>query len=209
MTVLDEVRATPAPTDRRRRPRRRRTVLAVAVAAVVALGIGSWTYAGSYQPWQNSRAGFWTGHGIVGLTDGTRETSLAVTAPPGQAGSFPMVLHLGGWQSVRILGSRSSDALAGVSVEWKVLSDYRLITALPVGATSRPVVVHPGQLVEIWVIASRTTCPPGGASAVRWLPLRWQALGVRHTYQVMIARDSEPLPLYLCYPPDALRHVYK
>ena len=203
----------PAPTSvkprqwpRRLRAHWRRLLAAVIALAFVATGSGWLVYAHTYQPWQPGYEGYTQGHLIAGVTDGLRETALIVTAPTGQTGWFGMTLKLAGSHDVTFLGPAKDWEAYDLRLKWQVASDPLPVS--PEAATHSPIVVHPGQRVMVWILATRPKCGQGDGRLYYSVSFRWKALGVHHVSTVPIAVVSQPAPLYVCYPDDALKHLY-
>lgn len=209
--VLHWVRVEPMPASprrRRRRHRRLRLVVAGLVLTVAAAGVSFYDYARHYQPWEFGGGGQWQGHHIVGITDGAQETGLIDTAAPGTLGWIGTTLRLSGRYSATVLRPSDMDGPGEVTLRWQV--DDKM-TASPDTATSRPVVVHPGQILTVWILVTRPSCPDADSSlSMRTASLRWKALGVTHDHVFPITQtDGYDLPLYLCYPKDALKHLFQ
>jgi hypothetical protein len=204
----------PAPTSVKPRqwPRRllsrwRLIVALVLALALVGAGSGWLVYAHTYQPWEPGNEGYAEGHLIAGVTDGLRETGLIVTAPKGRTGWIGMSLSLGGSHDVTLLGPPADWGFQEVSLKWQAGDD--MAASPTTSATDRPLVVHPGQVVTVWIFVKRPDCSPGGSTYMTLLELRWKALGVHHTLATPISAVSDPTPLYLCYPDRALKHLYQ
>jgi hypothetical protein len=70
------------------------------------------------------------------------------------------------------------------------------------------VTVHPGELLTVWILATRPACSDGEVLRLDTVALRWKALGVPHRYELPVAVGSTRTPLFLCYPRRALDHLY-
>lgn len=200
------------PPETRPRNRRRftqRLALGLGIVLAIVGGATGWfVYAHSYQPWQPADMGMSAGHQIAGITDGIRETGLVVTAPSGQTGWFGYSLQLSGSHDVKVLGAVEFADPSEVSFKWQVLPGD--IATSPAAATNRPVVVHPGEILTIWILATRPSdCDKDFTTSFKDIRLRWSALGFHHVYTApIIAGADEPVPMYLCYPDSALKHLY-
>lgn len=209
LTLESSPAVPPEPSPRNRRRFTRRLALGLGIVLAIVGGATGWlVYAHNYQPWQPANMGMSAGHQIAGITDGIRETGLIVTAPPGQTGWFGYSLQLSGSHDVKVLGAVEFPDPSEVGFKWQVLP--RDMATSPTNATTHPVVVHPGEILTIWILATRPSdCGSGFSTSFTNVGLRWSALGFHHVYDAPInVGATEPVPLYLCYPDSALKHLY-
>jgi hypothetical protein len=182
-------------------------VALVLVALLAGVGIAWLIYVQTYQPWQRGNIGQSQGNQIVGITDGVNETGLVDTAPTGQLAWYGMTVRLAGSHPATIVGGLPDNGPGDITLKWQVSAAGHMALS-PSTATTRPTVVHAGDLVTLWIVARRPSCQPHAGESVDRVSFQWEAFGVHHVYTLPIGFLSQPTPLYLCYPSTALAHLF-
>jgi hypothetical protein len=188
----------------------RRAIAAVVAAVVLAAGGGWLAYADHYQPLGPGGFGGASTSAVKQVTDGIGDTGFLLIGAKGTRGAIEYSLANTGGHPVRVLGL-VPDSSGRLSMRWAplVMKDGP-IGGTPAEARPFPATVPPGHEIALWVTATKPTCGDGVVEIRTELPIRWSALGFHHVYRMPLEPEvtgNGTLPIALCYPAAALRHV--
>lgn len=184
--------------------------LAVLAVALAGAGIGWLIYGATYQPLQPGPfAG--PGQSMKQITDGTRSTAFILIGRTGTIGAVEFSLQTGGSTAVRLLGL-ADDSYPGVQLRWGPATDQnRVMGGTFAESKPFPVNLAPGELIGLWIIVRKPGCANGSTQEISSIGIRWQSLGFNHVYEFSFGPSmfyrSPFLPIDVCYPASALKHV--
>ena len=165
-------------------------------------------YVESFQP-------FGFGGGFIGpepyagnvktATDGLAYTEYVLTGAPGATGTVAYPIGNVTDHDVRVLGVDSHDYLI-TSLHWALNTD-----AAPI-PRSFPMTLKAHQSMTLLVTVTKPSyCGSGRYDAIIGIPIRYEALGVVHTYVWPLKPGSpmsqDQLPLALCYDENRPAHL--
>ena len=163
--------------------------------------VGWFTYKDSYQPLAFGGFGSNTGRNLTSFTVGAGLTGFAATGPTGSVSEYHTSLRNRGPFDVRLLGIEPSD-VTKETVRWKVFGPGSPDFETTAGWTSRPVTLHPGQLLGLTIGIVRPPCSPGEGFTMDSAVIRWEALGTHHIYIVRFGSgETAGAGLSLCGTP--------
>jgi hypothetical protein len=211
-TVLEDADVTTPDGDgaTRRRGRRRwviGAVLAVLVVGAIGTGVGFLIYAHTYQPLEPGNYGEWEGLHTVALGDGLEQTRVAVVGPAGTVGRMESSLDNAGSHDVRITGLGPYAQVDQIA--WGPAVDKnRVGGGTPAEARPFPYTMKPHTIISIWIYVTQPRCRKDTTpQTITDIPLRWQALGVTHVYDLQLTGDVTP-PITTCAGAKALKYRY-
>jgi hypothetical protein len=149
------------------------------------------------------------------VTDGVDDpTRYIMTGPAGSTGRVEFSLDNNGRYSVRILGAdiEPNTGLYGiVSLSWSRTTpggDGAVIGGLFRDARPFPMTMRPHDEITVWVTVTKPRCSAGMDEEITGIPLRTEALGVHHEWELplTVGEDTNP-PIAYCAPKRALKHL--
>lgn len=189
-----------------RRPRLPRWTLPIVVGLLI---VGALAGAGARVAYVYSFQPFGFGGGFIGpepyggnikiASDGLADTEYVLVGAPGARGTVAFPFGNDSDQDVRVLGAESNDDLIA-SLRWASNTD-----AAPI-PHSFPMTLKAHQSMTLLVTVTKPSyCGSGRYDAIIGIPIRYEAFGVTHTYQLPLRPgsplDHDHLPIALCVDP--------
>jgi hypothetical protein len=56
--------------------------------------------------------------------------------------------------------------------------------------------------MTVWLTVTKPTCRRGEEMGLEEIPLRWEAFGIHHVYDLSVRGGADFLAIELCSPPD-------
>lgn len=127
--------------------------------------------------------------------DGLVDTQYVLVGPAGVTGTVQYPLGNNSDQPVRLLGLGSGASIT--SLNWATESD-------PSTPRTFPITLQPHESLTLLVTVTKPTfCGGGTFYSVIGLPIRYEAMGVTHTYVLALQtgeQNNQYLPIVLCVP---------
>jgi hypothetical protein len=168
------------------------TLLLVGVLAGAASRVA---YVYSFQPIGAGSGGVgptvW--HGTVRIaTDGLADTEYVLVGAPGSVGVIQYPLGNVSDKQVRVLGLGQGTPIT--ALHWATMAE-------PYTPRSFPLTLKPHESFTLLVTVTKPACDPNTTWVANGIPLRYQALGVTHTYVLQPggSMSDENIPILLCF----------
>lgn len=174
--------------------------------AVLAVGVHRLTDVYGFQPFGAGSGGVGPRpfHGAVQTAnDGLTDTQYVLQGVPGVTGMIEYPLGNNSDQDVRVLGLGSGSLVT--ALHWSDLRD-------PFTTRSFPMTIKAHDSLTLMVTVTKPGfCGDGTFYAITGIPIRYEALGVTHTYVMPLSRGESIndgyLPIDLCVPTGITVHA--
>jgi hypothetical protein len=213
LLVDDNLADAAAPASRRRRwPW---LVVGVVLLALVAACTSAIVYAHTYSPLGPGNFAGPTVGAMHGVTDGVDDpTRFIVEGPQGSTGRTSYSVENNGSHAVTILGgglSADDDQSIGLSLSWSYPYDSHgdLLGAQFSHSRPFPATIDPHKQIAVFATITKPACPTGVTRELGQIPLRTEALGVHHVWNLTLGGGEDPFfqPIDVCSPKAALKHL--
>ena len=177
-----------------------RIVIVLLLAGVLAGAAARLDYVYSFQPFGFGSGGVGPtpyGGSVKTASDGLADTEYVLVGTPGTTGTVEYPLGNRSDQDVRVLGLAPGTRIT--SLHWSTLRD-------PFTRQSFPMTLRAHDSLTLLVTVTKPTfCGEGRYDALIGIPIRYEAMGVAHTYVLSLAPggpfgDSN-IPILLCADP--------
>jgi hypothetical protein len=216
LTVSLESPPTPAAPSK---PRRRWPwiVLGAAVAVIVALVVAGVSYAHVYQPLSadDGLTGPASERTIKPITDGETDTNWILVGPAGTRGTVNYTLSNNGPFAAHVTGLAHWPTFPKTSLRWAPMNGPNgggdgYEPGLLRDSRPLPVTIRPGGHVLIQVTVTQPSCTKGNRGnmdlTLTDVPIRWNALGVRHEWDMQLTPSQFAMPIISCPSAKAIAH---
>lgn len=144
------------------------------------------------------------GGSIKTASDGLADTQYVLVGTPGTTGTIAYPMGNRSGEDVRVLGL-GSDSQVG-SLHWALNTDSAPIPR------SFPMTLKPGESFTLLVTVTKPTfCGTGRYDAIIGIPIRYEALGITHTYLLPLSPGGPlgdtNIPIALCADEHATVHM--